>query len=465
MAILPSVECCALAKSSIVVVGAGACGLTAALAARQGGAEVLVLERDETPFGNTSMSQGTICAAGSRSQAEQGIDDSGKRFFEDIMLQSAGQIDPLLARRIAEQSGLTIDWLVEQHGIPLINNSEWSGFGHSRPRLHYVPTRTGAELHGALMRAIADAGVDMMTGAHVTDLFADTDARVTGVRVRRPDGSHEDIACDALILASSGFGANSEMIERYVPSMVGVLYSGWEGNEGEGILWGMELGAAVADMAAVQNFGALTEPSGIALNFEAFTEGCIQVALDGRRFSNEVEDISGQGNRVAMLPERLSWVLFDERIHQRLQGLPEYSEAVKLGAPKHAPTWLALAALTGLPADALLGTVDEVISLAGTGQADSFGRVLPSGSRFEAPFYAVKVTCALFHTLGGLVVDENAQVLREDGTHLPNLFAGGGAARNIAGPTSSGYLPGSGLCVAITLGRLAGAAAARLLQV
>ena len=100
--------------------------------------------------------------------------------------------------------------------------------------------------------------------------------------------------------------------------------------------------------------------------------------------------------------------------------------------------------------------------IAGGTRADPFGRVFDQRSRFEAPLCAIKVTCALFHTQGGLLVDRGARVLRPDGTALPNLFAGGGAARNLAGPGFSGYLPGAGLCLAVTIGRLAGRGAARL---
>jgi fumarate reductase flavoprotein subunit len=459
--IRPSAESRATAKADVVVVGAGACGLTAGLAARKAGAEVFVLERDATPHGNTSLSQGTLAAAGTRSQALNGIEDSGERFYQDIMIQSARLAPRKVARVVADQSGPTIDWLVEHHGIPLVNNPDWHGFGHSRPRLHVTPTRTGAELHGSLLNALAAAGGELVTGAHVVDLFAGAGGRVTGVRIGRPDGSHEDLNCDALVLANGGFGANRQMVSQYAPSMGEARYSGWETIQGEGILWGAALGAAMGDLGSVQNFGTLTDPSGIPFNPEAFVGGAMQVALDGRRFSNEVEDISGQGDRVARLPDQATWVLFDGRIEASLRHLPEHQQVLSVGAMKTAQSVDELAAATGLPREALRRTLAEAGSLAGTNLPDAFGRRLPAGSRLEAPFHAVKATCALFHTLGGLVVDDRAQVLKADATRLPNLFAAGGVVRNLAGPTSSGYLPGSGLSLAITLGRVAGAAAVK----
>lgn len=462
MPILPSSERRALVESPIVIVGAGACGLSAALAARESGAEVLVLERDATPFGNTSMSQGTVCAAGTRSQREQGVEDDAATFYADIMLQSENRADPAIARHVAQHSGPSLDWLIDQHDIPLAINREWSGFGHSRPRMHFNPSRTGAELHGALLRAAEAAGADIVTDAQVTDLFADADGTVTGVRIRRPDGTTEDIGCQALILASNGFGANHAMVERFAPAMASARYFGWEGNHGDGILWGMELGAAVGDMTATQNFGALAEPSGIMLSFEAFDEGCIQVDRDGRRFSNELMDISGQGDRVAALPGEISWVVLDERVHRRLLELPEYREAQGFGASRQAATIDALAAATAMSAEVLRETFAEIAASAASGKADRFGRVFPPEATFAAPYYAIRVGCALLHTLGGLIIDTEARVLRPDRTRFANLFAAGGCARNIAGPTSSGYLPGSGLCFAITLGRTAGQSAAAI---
>ena len=124
----------------VVVVGGGACGMTAALAAADRGADVVVLERDETPYGSTGMSQGFICAAGTRLQWEAGIEDDADTMFADIMAKTRGQTDPALARTIAAQSGPTIDWLTDAHHLPLRVDADWRGdFGHTRRRMHGTP--------------------------------------------------------------------------------------------------------------------------------------------------------------------------------------------------------------------------------------------------------------------------------------------------------------------------------------
>jgi fumarate reductase flavoprotein subunit len=127
---------------------------------------------------------------------------------------------------------------------------------------------------------------------------------------------------------------------------------------------------------------------------------------------------------------------------------------------KFGDTAAALAADLGVPAPALAATLDELRAIKDGQRADPFGRDFTGCAQLTAPYAGIRLTGALFHTQGGLVVDAQAQVKRPDGTCLPNLFAGGGAARGMSGPTVSGYIPASGMCMAITLGRLAGAAAA-----
>lgn len=447
------------AVTDVVVVGAGACGFTAALAAADAGAEVMLLERDERPHGSTGMSQGNICAAGTKLQRAHGIEDDAERFFRDIMAKTKGQTDPGLARLVAEQSGPTIDWLIDAHDIALEINPGWAEFGHSRPRLHGPPGKTGLDLLGSLDRAAETAGVLSSTGAHVVDLYAAADGEVSGVGLRRRDGTRETIGCRALVLATCGFGANHGMVAHHIPHMGAAPYFGHEGNVGDGILWGQALGAAVADMAAYQGHGALSE-HGIALNYDVVIKGGFCVNLAGRRFSHELADISGQAEKVLSQPDNTAWVVFGEGQRQSVIGLPEYEDLVRLGAVREGATIAELASSIGIDPVALTGTFREVENCARSGEPDAFGRCFRSDEPLFGPYRAVKVRGALFHTQGGLVVDDTARVRRKDGSLLPNLFAGGGAARGISGPGVWGYLPAAGLCMAVTLGRLAGTHAA-----
>jgi fumarate reductase flavoprotein subunit len=161
-------------------------------------------------------------------------------------------------------------------------------------------------------------------------------------------------------------------------------------------------------------------------------------------------------------PGGVAWNVYDERLHRLGFDFPDYREAVALGAVKSAATVDALAHACGLPADALQRTLDEVRRCASGEATDRFGRSFAGTPAYAPPFHACKVTGALFHTQGGLLVDAHARVLTAAGGALPNLFAGGGAACGVSGAHVWGYLSGNGLLAATTLGRLAGDSAARL---
>ena len=208
-------------------------------------------------------------------------------------------------------------------------------------------------------------------------------------------------------------------------------------------------------MDSYQGLGLLAEPQRIDLNPRLLIEGGIQVGSDGYRFSNEIDDVSGQAARVLALPGGIAWVIYDERIHRSCLGVPQYEALLALGARRCGDSIDEIARACSLPPSALARTLAEIE----TGVPDRFGRVLDQAP-LQPGYCGLKVTGALFHTQGGLVVDGSARVLRGDATSLPNLFAGGGAARGISGRGGSGYLPGAGLCTAITLGRIAGQSAA-----
>jgi fumarate reductase flavoprotein subunit len=446
----------------VLIAGAGACGLTAALAARDAGAEVLVLEKDATPQGTTSMSQGTMCAAGTRMQKDAGIDDDPDVFYADVMAKAGGRTDPALVRTITREAGPTVEWLDGMHGIPFRVDTSWRGLGHSRQRLHAPPEKTGQDLMGRLSQAVARAGADLITRAHVVDLYADDRGRVVGVRVARPGGASEDIGCGALVLATCGYAANPELIRRYIPEMAEARTFTWENSRGDAVEWGLALGADLADMSAFQGYGALAYPQQILFNYNYVIDGGVMVNARGRRFSNEVADVSGQGVQVMRQPGGVAVMVYDRALHERYKHLYETRQALALNAVRFADTVADLAAAFDLPSTALAETLDQVRAAKAGAAPDPFGRDFAGTVQLNAPFAGIRVTGALYHTQGGLVVDHNAQVKRADGSLLPNLFAGGGAARGLSGPTCSGYIPAAGLCMAMTLGRLAGRAAARL---
>lgn len=446
----------------IVIVGAGACGICAALTAKENGVESLLLERDEKPAGSSALSTCLIPAAATKLQRQAGVRDTPERFAADLIAKAKGQNDPEMARWVAEASGPTVDWLIETVGLPLSLVKGFKYPGHSVHRMHGSPNRTGSELMAVLTQAVADAGIDLATSAQVTDLFTDDPGRVHGVRITRPDGATEDIGCDALVLACNGYGGNPEMVRQYIPEMADALYFGHVGNTGDAVIWGTELGAATADLGSYQGHGAVTQPHGTLIFWGVLTEGGFQINLEGKRFSNEVRGYSEQAVDVINQPDHVVWEVWDHKGHELGLDFQDYREGVEIGAVKEAETVEEIAELSALPLDALRETFADVAACIRDEKEDDWGRDWHGVEPLEPPYHLARVTGALFHTQGGIVVNDRARVLREDGTPLPNLFAGGGAARGLSGPSRWGYLSGNGLLTATVLGRIAGREAAKL---
>jgi fumarate reductase flavoprotein subunit len=445
----------------VVIVGGGAAGMIAALAARDEGVEVVVLERDAVPQGSTALSSGFIPAAGTKFQKARGIEDSAALMAADVMAKCHNEADPAHVRTICTTSGPTIDWLADSHGIAFKLLEGFLYPGHSALRMHATPKRSGAELIDLLRDAAVTAGAEIVTAATVTALFADGDSTVRGVEITRPDGSTDRLGCRALVLSCNGFGGAPEMVKQHIPEMAEALFFGHTGNQGDGIIWGEKLGAATRHLTAYQGHGSVATPHNILITWAVMMEGGIQVNAKGARFSNEHHGYSEQAVAVLAQPGGVAWNIFDQARHEMALAFPDYRDAVAAGAITSAASAAALAQELGLPAAALEQTLAGTARLAAGDGTDAFGRDFRGKTALAAPFYGVKVTGALFHTQGGLVVDAQARACRADGTALPNLYAAGGTACGVSGAHVWGYLSGNGLLAAVTLGRLAGRHAAR----
>ena len=424
-------------KVQVVIVGAGACGLVAALAARDAGAEVLVLERDASPSGSTALSSGFVPAAPTRFQRGN---DSAELMSSDIQRKNHGEANGRIVDAVCRASGPTIEWLADKHGVPFQLVEGFLYPGHSVERMHCVPEKTGAGLMFYLSRATKD--IDILASARVTHVDA------TSVKFERPDGSSEEVEYGSLVLACSGFGGNPAMVKQHLPEISDALYFGHTGNQGDALRWGAQLGAQSAGMTAYQGHGSVATPHGILITWALMIEGGIQVNQRGERFMNEHAGYSEACLPVLRQPGGVAWCIYDERLHQLGMTFPDYQEAHRAGAVKQDPSF-----------PLLKETLERVRSYAG-GQQDPFGRDFAGKPALKPPYYAIKVTGALFHTQGGLVINERAQVLDQAGKPLPNLFAGGGAACGLSGDHVWGYLSGNGLLSAVVLGRIAGAGAA-----
>jgi fumarate reductase flavoprotein subunit len=444
-------------EAEVVVVGAGACGLTAALRARACGREVIVLERDASPSGSTSLSSGFVPAPGTRFQRKIGVtDDTPDRLFVDLMDKSLGASNARLARLASNAIGPAIEWLADVGGLAWMVLDDFLYPGHSRHRMHALPEMSGVALEARLLGAAEAAAIPIVTEAQAVRLFKGADNRIEAVEVLRPDEATETLRCGALILACNGFAGNPELVRENIPEIAAGPYYGHAGNTGDAVLWGRALGAELKHLSGYQGHGSLAHPHRILITWAVMMEGGIQVNTEGRRFANEHRGYSEQATAVLAQPGGVAWNIYDRERHEFALCFPDYREAIAASAIRSAGTVEALAEVTELPVLALAETLADVMAFQGGARVDPLQRDFTGKPPLAAPYYAVKVTGALFHTQGGLMIDQQARVLSCAGDPFPNLFAGGGAACGVSGPHVGGYLSGNGLLSALAFGYLAG---------
>lgn len=444
-------------ETELVVVGAGACGLMAAFAAARRGIEVLLLEKSARRGCNTELASGSIPAAGTRFQKAAGIDGTAGQMAEDILRKNRGQADAAIVHALCRKSCEVIDLLVDDVGLPLTLNTDAGRAGFSFLRLHNPPGRTGGPLiralHAAIGRLPNATFADETPGAGLT---VDARGAVTGVLVG-PQG-RERVEAKKVILACDGFGANREMLRRYIPEMAAVEYIGTQNNTGEGIRWGMELGAATAHMSGYQGHGYVCAGYGTRLTPEIPQLGGLFVNFLGERFTRDDQGYSEFAREVLGQPGGVAIGIFDQRIYDIVAPTDHFRDTIASGALRSAGTPEALAAAFRLDPLRLRATLEEYHAGMARGE-DRFGRKT-FGKPLQAPYYGAKVTGALAHTQGGLKVDVHGRALRVDGSVIANLYAGGGTAAGISGDGPDGYLSGNGLLSALGLGLIAGEHAA-----
>lgn len=455
------------ATFDVLIIGAGGCGLVAALAAIDQDPEVqiAVIEKLDRMQGNTMLSSGSIPAANTRFQREAGVQDSPVQFIADLALVTGPHQALHLTERLAHISAELIEWLVDKAGVELSLVQTYKHIGHRVHRLHSPPSRRGADLMHSLFSATEHKDIPVAFGNPATELIISDDGTIVGAVTETPSGERTLIGAKAVILASNGFGANRDLLARFCPELSQVPYGGSVGSEGEAIVWGEELGAGLANMAAYQAHASLADPHGSLVTWTLVEKGGIIVDQNGCRFGDETIGYS------AFAAQELSrqgpfYVIADTRIRDfTAKGQDEYAELCQYGGVFEAANVHDLAQRLSIPADQLGATLDAAMAAAQSGEPDEYGRQDWGLGPLHGPFTATRIGPALFHTQGGLRIDEDARVLRVDGGVITGLYAGGGAASGISGENGgTGYMSGNGLLCALGLGYLAGRAAVRDIQ-
>lgn len=447
----------------VLVIGAGACGLAAAIAAHDAGASVAIVEKRPRPGGNSSLSTGSLPGAGTRFQRAAGIADNPAQLVADLM-RIAGETDcPELVRRLADVSAPTVEWLVDVAGARLSLVTAYKHVGHSVVRLHAPVSRRGQDLVDDLLAAVAARGIPLAIGNGATGLLVDQ-GRVIGAQLAH-SGAHA--GADSLaqrarktILAVNGFAGHPDLVKRFCPDIAGAPYFGALGSTGEAVLWGEKLGAALSNIGAYQGYAAVADPHGSLLSWTTIEKGGIIVNGRGERFGDESAGYSGFTRNV-MAEAAPRFAIFDQKIFDVAAAEEEFLELARFAGLRSAERPAALATEIGVDAGRLSTAIATAGRAAKGAVVDPFGRREFGLGALDGKLYACRIVPGLFHTQGGLAVDGDGRVLDGQRRPIANLFAGGGAAGGLSGRTGgAGYASGNGLLSALALGRLAGLAAA-----
>jgi len=446
----------------VIVIGSGAAGLSAAISAADAGASVLVVDADKRVGGSSRLSGGHFYAAGTSVQAEAGIvGDTADAMFEHYMTLNQWMVDPAVVRRFCDLSAPTFEWL-KGLGVQFAKEGVYpSGVG-STPRGHQ-PEGAGEAVVEVLEGHRSHKGVDVVLNARVSGLLTDDDGRVTGIRIG------DDVATGgAVIMATGGFGANPEMIEKYYPEAQAAgdwrWYIGSDGAQGDGITLGESVGATVDG----HNRGLLLITPGFSRDLEVLLPGwLILVNEQGRRFTNESAPYSVLGGLIQQ-QGGAAYAVFDEQARRgaKPNAMSQaywvddvLSRKASEGRIHLAESLDELARGMGVDATGLCGTVERYNADVAAGADSAYFKAQGLQAITEPPFYGVEVRPAIVCWTGtGVRINADTCVMGKNEKPIPGLFAAGETVGNLHGDRYIGGGGSFGPC--IVFGKLAGESAA-----
>ena len=442
-----------LLDTDVLIVGAGGTGLTvaAAIASFAPALRVTLLERDLSSPCNSAIASNFIPAAGTRFQRAAGIEDTSELLLADILKKNGGHVDLHLARAICEGSAEAVHWLVDEVGVALELAPELTWLGHSVVRMHAHPERGGPPVLAALRRFVeACSQVEILDQTVCTGLTGDALTGISGGSAQRA-GQALQIRASRVVLACGGFGARPELVAAHIPEMASAPHIGSAKDMGDALDWGRSLGAALSLLGSYQGRDCIFA-DGTRVTPPVLNQGGIAVNAAGVRFVNELQDYSSLARVYRQQPGQAAYFIWDQHIQEQVAGVLVMRQAMERGGIVQCADSALLAQTLGLPAAALEASLRQWADLP-RGSPDAFGRSAPERP-LKPPYYAARITGAVAHTQGGLVVDTAGRVLKPDGQPIPALHAGGNAIAGISGDSCTGYLSGNGLLVAYTSGYL-----------
>lgn len=445
-------------ETDVVIVGGGGAGIVSALKASDNGANVILLEKMAYMGGATMLSAGIIPAAGTSFQAEAGINDTPEQLALDILRPSHYSVRQDLVEEIANGAGDIVEWMDELG----VNWNLLTGFlykGQSNYRMHQAEGQ-GTEMTKVLIDEIYKRdNIEVLLETPGTGLLTTNDDKVIGVTAENNAGETIVIKADNVILATSGFAANEEMLEKYVPEITEAYPRVAPGATGEGIQWAVKLGADVANMDSYQGYAPISNKTKASLDLSMLSRGGILVNKNTSRFTDEYLGYSELSAHIINQPDNIAYLILDKNVAEGTSALDQYKEDEILIEAKTPAELAKKINLDPTAMEEVFASYEEAIEV-GEGR---FNRTkLPQN--WDAPYYAIEVSSDLRHTQGGLVINTNAQVLDTNGAVIDGLYAAGGVTEGFSSSGGPAYMSGNGLLQAFVFGEIAGTNAAQNLN-
>ena len=486
--------------ADVVVVGAGGAGMTAAITAAAEGKSVVILEsqsmvggnsvratggmnagktvyQDENEFGESAGVEKTLKTAAekyadnetitalAKTVSEQwaayqanptGYFDSVELMELDTMIGGKGINDPELVETLCANSADAIDWL-DEHGITLHNVSSFGGASvkriHRPVNAEGKTVSVGSYMIPLLQENCEKAGVKMMLDTTATEILTDANGAAVGVKATGASGETVTVNAKAVVLATGGFGANLDMVVKYKPELKGFMTTNAPGIQGQGIEMAQAIGAATVDMDQIQ-IHPTVEANTAALITEGLRgDGAILINEEGQRFIDEVGTRDVVSAAEIAQTGSYSWLVVDQAMADASSVIQGY---IKKDYTVTGATYEELGKAMGVDAAAFAETMEKWNGYVEAKNDPDFGRTSFANPLNTAPYYAVKVTAGVHHTMGGLKINANTEVLNEKGEVIPGLFAAGEVTGGVHGANRLG---GNAVADFTVFGRIAGAAA------
>ena len=449
----------------VVVIGAGGAGFSAAITAKNAGANVVLLEKMPAVGGNSLISGAEMNVAKNWVQPKLGInDDSPELHAQDTFKGGDGKGDMKVINVMTHEALDAAKWCRDYLGVRFEDDNLFFFGGHSRKRALIPVGHTGTEFIAKFQAKADELGIPVITNMKAEELIKDKDGRVVGVKATMDGSEYTFNAKGGVVLATGGFGANPEMVKKYNPKIdERFKTTDAPGTTGEALYMAERAGAELVNMGYIQTYPICDPLSGaIELIADARFDGAIMLNQEGKRFVEELQRRDVLSEAILNQTGRYCWVLWNDKIGSISNTVKahanEYEAFTKQGIMTTCDDLKCIADFTKIPFDQLQKTVKRVSDMAGKGNDKDFNHRSGLVDMQQGKYYVIKAVPSTHHTMGGVRINEKAEALTAEGKVIPGLWAAG----EVTGVThGTNRLGGNAYTDIIVFGRIAGEAAAK----